>query len=125
MGKNISRPRAARIAAVAKSILEQLSTLFEGSPFSFVFKFYQSKRTGSVYLKVRIYTPTGRRLKDREVQVRVSDHSPRDARRANFSRPVQRFYGVWAFGKAYRIRSKVNRIGTALLRRCAWEGGEA
>ena len=77
----------------------------------------QQARTGSVYVKIRVYDDNGRRLKGRGAAIRISDHRKQPGDQwVNFSRPAKRFYGVWCYNDPARIDHKAERIAAKIIR---------
>ena len=131
MSKYKSLLRRERIAAVAAEVVDQLARLLSLAGVTIRAKVQQSKRTGSVYLKIKVLTVTpegaGEKLKDCGVAIRISDHHRPGSRCVNFSQPARRFYGIWFAASPWLIVGKVNRIGARILARLRRreEGGEA
>lgn len=127
MSKYKSLLRRERIAATAAQVGQLLETLLAASGIKTGFKVCQSKRTGSVYIKVRLLDLDGRKIKDAGVAIRVSDHRRPGARWANFSQPARRFYGIWFAASPSRIVEKIGRIVRHILQRAdrRRKGGDA
>ena len=124
MSKVTTRNRE-RIAASAYEIARSLAQSLSLAGLNAGIKFHQSKRTGSVYLKIRILDLTGRRIKDAGAQVRISDHRRPGDRWVNFSQPARRFYGIWVASSPWQIVGKIERITRQIRNRLWLEGGEA
>ena len=114
-----------RIAAAAREIARWLAQSLSLAGLNAGIKFNQSKRTGSVYLKIRILAPSGQRIKNAGAQIRISDHRRPGDRWANFSQPARRFYGIWVASSPWKIVGKVERITRQIRNRLWLEGGEA
>ena len=103
-------------ARVANTIADQLATMLRETGYGVKTETDQSKSTGSVYLKIRVYTADGQRLKSLGAAIRVADHKAKPADRwTNFSRPARRFYGIWIYSPPCKIVRKVERIGQHII----------
>ena len=122
MSKITTRKRE-RIAAAAYKIAQMLAQTLSNAGLNAGIKFHQSKRTGSVYLKIRILDLAGRRIKDAGAQVRVSDHRRPGDRWANFSQPARRVYGIWVASTPWKIVGKIERIARQIRNRFQRKGG--
>ena len=114
-----------RIAAAAYKIAQMLAQTLSLAGLNAGIKFHQSKRTGSVYLKIRILDLTGQRIKDAGAQVRISDHRRPGDRWVNFSQPARRVYGIWVASTPWKIVGKIERIARQIRNRFQRKGGEA
>ena len=114
-----------RIAAAAREIARSLAQSLSLAGLNAGIKFSQSKRTGSVYLKIRILAPSGQRIKDAGAQIRISDHRRSGDRWANFSQPARRVYGIWVASSPWKIVGKVERIARQIRNRLQRKGGAA
>lgn len=114
---SITRSRRERIEQTAAFLSRHLADRLHAAGVPFKIAVSASRRTGSVYIVVRAYEPTGRRLKHSGACIRVSDHNQRGTRRANFSRPARRYYGVWCWTRRDRVARKVERIVGGIVNR--------
>jgi len=114
-----------RIAASAYKIAQMLAQTLSLAGLNAGIKFHQSKRTGSVYLKIRILNLAGQRIKDAGAQIRISDHRRPGDRWANFSQPARRFSGIWVASSPWKIVGKIERITRQIRNRLWLEGGAA
>ena len=62
------------IAAVAAEVADQLARLLSLAGVTIRAKVQQSKRTGSVYLKIKVLDTNGEKLKDCAVAIRIARH---------------------------------------------------
>lgn len=100
---------------ISRSVNRQLAE--SGQPARYVL--HQNRRTGSVYVKIRVYRPDGRRIKGGGVGIRVSNHLDVESHRVNFSQPAHRYYGISSDAPPKRVAEKVNVIVHDILDRLA------
>lgn len=105
-----SQQKRQRIVEFADEISHSIERQLNESGQSASSICHQNWRTGTVYLKIRVYRSDGQRIVGGGAGIRVSDHRPKGCRHINFSKPAHRYYGISCSEPHIRLVTKIEHI---------------